>query len=195
VALERALLAVLSVLAMRHIREAQLQIGDPVLVLGSDPWSLLLLQWARLQGASPLVLARRGSLVLGEQASFFALDAELPDPTPSDLARVVKLTHREAGFAMAIDALGTEQSIALALPALRDGGRYVLAGLTPQPLVSLNAYPDLHRRDLELVSPTQSLPSSEFARWFRFNLALAEQRRLRIDGLLNSSLGWRAIVT
>jgi threonine dehydrogenase-like Zn-dependent dehydrogenase len=188
---ERVLLAGLSVLAMRHVREAQVQIGDPVLVLGTDPWSLLLLQWARLQGASPLVFARRGPEALGRFAAAVGIDAGLSEPTPSDLARAVKLTYRGAGFAVAFDAIGTEPSMTQALSALRDGGRLLLAGLGPRPFVSLNAYPDLHRRDLQMLSAVPPPAGPEFAEWFRFSLQLADTGRLQLAGLLDQAYGWR----
>jgi threonine dehydrogenase-like Zn-dependent dehydrogenase len=191
---ERALLAGLSAFAMRHVREAQVQIGDAVIVLGDDPWSLLLLQWARLQGASPLVFAGRAPQSLGEHASSLGIDAALAELTPGELARAVKLTHRAAGFAVALDAIASEKSISQALAALRDGGRYVLAGIHPQDHVLLNVYPDLHRRDLEIVSAKPPACREEFASDFQFSLDLAAKGRLRFDGLLEPECGWRIVV-
>ncbi len=193
VATERVLLAGLSALAMRYVREAQVQIGDAVLVFGADPWSLLLLQWARLQGASPIVFARRGPQAVSELAASVGIDAELSDPTPSDLARAVKLTHLGAGFAMAFDAIASEQSMSQALSVLRDGGRYVLAGLDPQQHVSLNAYPDLHRRDLEIVSGLHPANETDFAEMFRFSLQLADKGRLQLESLMGQASGWRLV--
>lgn len=190
---ERVLLAGLSALAMRHVREALVQIGDAVIVFGEDPWSLLLLQWARLQGASPLVFAGRAAQALGEHVSALGIDAALADPTPGELARAAKLTHRGAGFAVALDAIASEQSISRALAALRDGGRYVLAGIHPQEHVLLNVYPDLHRRDLEIVAAKPRATPEEFASDFQFSLDLAAKRRLRFDGLLEPESGWRVV--
>lgn len=190
-AMERALFAGMSVLAMKHVREADVQIGDAVLVVGADPWSLLLLQWAKLQGASPLVYVRRGPHSLSEQAASFGVDAQLSDPTASDLARAVKLTHRGGGFAVVLDAIASEQSMTQSLSTLRDGGRYMLAGIDPQPHVLLNAYPDLHRRDLEMVAAPYSPMDPDFADRFRFSLKLADEQRLQLDRLLDPSCGWR----
>jgi threonine dehydrogenase-like Zn-dependent dehydrogenase len=194
--IERVLLAGLSVVAMNHVREAGIQIGDAAIVLGADPWSLLLLQWAKLQGASPVVFAGHGSPVLGDYASSTGVDAMLMDPSPREITKAVKSTHRGSGFAVAFDAVATDQSITHALSALHDGGRYVLAGLDPKRHVSLNAYPDLHRRDLEIISPMRSqLLELDVARLFRFSLDLANQGRLRLTGLLDPALGWHAKVT
>ena len=193
VGVERALLAGLCVLAIKQVRDADVQIGDPVLVLGSDPWSLLLLQWAKLQGASPLVFAARGSRTLADFASAIGIEATLTDPSPRDIAGAAKLTFSGAGFAVAFDAIATEQSMAQALSAVRDGGRYVLTGLAPSPFITLNAYPDLHRRDLEIVAPTHSLIDVEVERLFRFSLDAADQKKLRLDGLLDPALGWRVV--
>jgi threonine dehydrogenase-like Zn-dependent dehydrogenase len=190
---EQVLLAGLSALAMRHVREAKVQIGDAVIVLGDDPWSLLLLQWARLQGASPLVFAGRSPQALGEHASSLGIDAALAELTPGELARAVKLTHRGAGFAVALDAISSEKSISQALAALRDGGRYVLAGIHPQDHVLLNVYPDLHRRDLEIISAKPPSSREEFASNFQFSLDLAAKGRLRFDGLLEPGCGWRIV--
>jgi threonine dehydrogenase-like Zn-dependent dehydrogenase len=193
--IERVLLAGLSVIALKHVHEAGVQIGDPVLVLGADPWSLLLLQWAKLQGGSPLVFASRESR-LAEYAASVGVDGTLIDPSARDVAQAVSSTYRGAGFAVALDAVATDQSIRQALPALRDGGRYVLAGLDPTRYIQLNAYPDLHRRDLEIVSLMHSrLEPGDVARMFRFSLDLAEQGRLRLSGLLDPALGWRAVLT
>jgi threonine dehydrogenase-like Zn-dependent dehydrogenase len=192
---ERVLLAGLCVLAIKQVREAAVQIGDPVLVFGADPWSLLLLQWARLQGASPLAFAGPRSGLLSETASSVGSDVTLVDPSPQDIARAVKRTYRAAGFAVALDAIATEQSMTQALSALRDGGRYVLAGIDPNRHVNLNAYPDLHRRDLEIVSTMYSDLELDVARMFRLSLDLADQGRLRLNGLLDPAFGWRATVT
>jgi threonine dehydrogenase-like Zn-dependent dehydrogenase len=189
----RVLLAGLSASAMAHVRAADVQIGDPVLVFGADPWSLLLLQWARLQGASPLVFASPRSPSFSEQAASQGVDAHLLEPTPGDLARAVKLTHRGGGFAVALDGMASERSMTQALSALRDGGRYVLAGINPQPYVLLNAYPDLHRRDLEIVSATQTPTGADFARLFRFSLTLADQGRLQLERLLEAPCGWQIL--
>ena len=191
-ALPAVLLAGVSVLAMKYVHDAAVQIGDPVLVFGASPWSLLLLDWARLQGASPLVFAASGSTRLAECGAS-AADTVLTDPTPGDLSRAVTATHRAAGFAVVLDAVATQQSITHALPALRDGGRYVLAGLDPASSVALNSYPDLHRRDLELVSPLPSIDDSEFDRLFRFALERADQNRIGSSELLDPRLGWRAV--
>ncbi len=96
---------------------------------------------------------------------------------------------------MALDAMATERSMTQALSALRDGGRYMLAGITPQQSISLNAYPDLHRRDLEVVSATHAPQGSDFASMFRFGLRLADAGRLRLDGLLDPESGWQVSTT
>lgn len=191
---ERVLLAGLSALAMRHVRAAQVQIGDAVMVFGADPWSLLLLQWARLQGASPLAFACRGRQSLCGDASGFGIDAVFADPTPGDLARAIKMTHRGEGFAAVLDAIASEQSVSWALPALRDGGRYVLSGLDAQQQVSLNAYTDLHRRDLEILSSSAlSGPDTDFADRVRFSLHLAGTGRLQLEGVVGEACGWRLL--
>jgi D-arabinose 1-dehydrogenase-like Zn-dependent alcohol dehydrogenase len=122
------------------------------------------------------------------------IELVLDDPGAREIARTLKLSPRGAGFAIALDGIATEQSLAHALPALRDGGRYVLAGLDPERHVDLNAYPDVHRRDLEIVSPMHSLGDLDVGRMFRFALQLADQGRLRLDGLLDSNVGWRTEV-
>jgi hypothetical protein len=82
-----------------------------------------------------------------------------------------------------------------ALSALRDGGRYVLAAIDPQQHVLLNAYPDLHRRDLEIVSPMYSRLPLDFAGLFRFSLTLAEQGRLHFNGLLDADRNWQVLAS
>lgn len=191
--LERTLFAGLSVLAMTRVREAGIQIGDPVLVSGADPWSLLLLQWAKLQGASPLLFVRQGPEALSHRASSFGVQLQWSDPTATDLARAIKLTHRGGGFAVVLDAIASEQSMTQALSALRDGGRYMLVGMSPQQRVLLNAYPDLHRRDLEMLSAAIPPVEADFGEMFRFSLKLADEGRLRLDGLLDPAYKWRVV--
>ena len=195
VRIERVLLGGLSVLAMKHVREADVQIGDAVVVFGTTPWSLLLLQWVKLQGASPLVFAGSGSQRFVECVSSIGVEAHLTDPKPSDIARAVKLTPHTSGFAVALDAIATERSVTQGLPAVRDGGRYVLAGLDPAPSIVLNAYPDLHRRDLEIVSPMHSSTELDAARMLRFSLDLADKGRLDLECLVDPAFGWRVAVT
>ena len=190
---DRALLAGVSAMAMRHVREAQIQIGDAVLVFGTDPWALLLAQWALRQGASPLVFAGRVPESLSAMLASLHVDAHIQNPTAGDLAKAVKATHRGAGFATVIDAIASEQSMTLGLSALRDGGRYMPAGTDPQPRVLLNAYPDLHRRDLEILAAQPWAVEEEFARNFEFSLNLAAKGSLRLDGLLEPVSGWRIV--
>jgi threonine dehydrogenase-like Zn-dependent dehydrogenase len=190
---DRALLAGVSAMAMRHVREAQIQIGDAVLVFGTDPWALLLAQWALRQGASPLVFAGRVPESLSATLASVQVDAHIQNPTAGDLAKAVKGTHRSAGFATVIDAVASEQSMTLGLSALRDGGRYMPAGTDPQPRVLLNAYPDLHRRDLEILAAQPWTVEEEFARNFMFSLDLVAKGSLRFDGLLEPIAGWRIV--
>jgi threonine dehydrogenase-like Zn-dependent dehydrogenase len=188
---ERLLLAGLSAVAMAHVRESQLQIGDAVLVLGGDPWSLLLLQWARLQGASPLVMVRSGSRSAGAQAAASGVDLELTNPTAADMARAVKLTPGGVGFDVVFDATGSEESMTRLLAVLRDGGRYLLTGFDVQQHVALNAYPDLHRRDLEVLSVSDRTPVEGFAGLFRFALQMIDLGRLPVDAVVDQASGWR----
>ena len=190
---ETVLLAALSAVAMQHVREAEVQIGDPVIVFGHDAWSLLLVQWAKLQGASPIAFVAQGTRPLTEHAAAIGVDEIIAEPSAANVSKAVKRTYRGAGFAVALDASATELSLTRALTAVRDGGRYVLAAIDPDRHVSLNAYPDLHRRDLEITTPMPSVEGPEFTRLFRFNLDLANRGRLRLDGVIDHTSGWRIL--
>jgi hypothetical protein len=187
--LEHDLVCGMAALALVAVRQTRIQLGDPVLVLGNDPWSLLLLQMARLQGASPLLFATPGENRLGAVAR--QLGADLLLEGSSHAREAIALSPGEAGYRVVFDAIGTERTLSAGLAAARDGGTYVAASLFGPSPASLNVYADLHRRDLEFVPLLPTAPPPHV--WtvaVRRCLAWTRSGRIKLDDVLVDGSGW-----
>jgi len=122
---EAALLEPLGV-AIHAVDLAKLRVADSVAILGAGPIGLLILQLARLAGASPVFVSDNYAwrLALAERwgAVPIACDAE------DTVERVVRET-RGRGVDVAIEAAWAGDSVAQAAEMARLGGRLVLVGI------------------------------------------------------------------
>jgi alcohol dehydrogenase len=136
------------------------QPGENVLVVGSGPIGLAVIEFAKLTGANVIVLD------LNEQRLAFVRSAmgikhtiqvrgdgselnALADLTGGTLAEVV------------IDATGNNKSMSHALNYCAFAGRLVFVGITTQEISFV--HPLMHRRELTLLASRNALPA-DFAR-------------------------------
>ena len=128
---EGALLEPLGV-ALHALDLAHVAVGSRVGIYGSGPIGLLLVQLARLAGASSVVatdvLAHRveAAHAFGADEAFVVDDA---DDSQDDAMTDGRLAARAATVDVAFEAAGSDGAVSDAIAAIRPGGRVVLAGI------------------------------------------------------------------
>lgn len=113
---------------LHAIDKAEIRAGDSVVILGGGVIGLLMVQLARLAGASEVILItrqlsrRQTALHLGASHAF--------DPTASDAVAAVRdVTH--GGADVVIECAGVPETMQTGLRMARRGGIFVLFGVTP----------------------------------------------------------------
>ena len=122
---QAALLEPLGV-ALHAVDLARIRVGDSVAIVGAGAIGLLVLQLARLSGASPVFVTDRlpRRLALAESWGGIPVNIDADDP-----ARAVSRATRGRGVDISIEAAWADASIAQAIEMLRFGGRAVLVGI------------------------------------------------------------------
>ncbi|MCA7994856.1 2,3-butanediol dehydrogenase [Burkholderia cepacia] len=133
VSLEQAAVMEPAAVALHALRRAELRLGDTCAVFGLGPIGLLLIQLAKLQGATTLVAVDVSTERLAAAARFGAthtFNARMLD------ASVLRDAIHEASGGLGVDAsfeaAGLPATFEAAMQALRKGGRVVMVGLMPQ---------------------------------------------------------------
>lgn len=112
--------------AIHAVDLAKLRVEDSVAILGAGPIGLLILQLARLSGASPIFVTDKfpWRLALAEAWGAVPIPADDGDP----IAAIAKATHGR-GVDVAIEAAWSDHSVTQAASAAKLGGRLVLVGI------------------------------------------------------------------
>jgi L-iditol 2-dehydrogenase len=112
--------------ALHAVDLARVRVGDSMAIVGAGAIGLLILQLARLSGASPVFVTDRlpWRLALAEAWGGIPVSIDSDDPV-----RAVSRETRGRGVDIAIEAAWADRSIAQAIEMLRLGGRAVLVGI------------------------------------------------------------------
>lgn len=138
--------------AVHAIDRAALALGDTVLVQGTGAVGLSVIALAKLSGATRIIAfgapADRLSLAAAMGAD---LVMDVQQTTAADrFERIMELTG-SLGVDVAIEAAGSARAVEEALPLVRDGGRYVIAGhYTDAGESAINAHQHINRKHLEI---------------------------------------------
>lgn len=150
--------------AIHALRQARIDIGDEVLILGAGPIGIMLALWAEAWGASRVMLAD-----VDEAKLAFAKQLGFPDvcnPQTSDVKEwVFGLTGR--GVDVAVEGTGNAAAWENCLKATRPFGRVVLMGNpTGSMTLTQNCYWEILRKQLTLSGTWNSsyanLPKNEW---------------------------------
>jgi 2-desacetyl-2-hydroxyethyl bacteriochlorophyllide A dehydrogenase len=133
---------------------------EPVVVMGLGPVGLL----------SALLLARSGGRVIGAEPREWrrkvAADLGLTAAPPEDLAEIVDRESGGHGVPLVVEATGSPQALADALPFLAHEGTALVASWYGTRAVSLPLGGDFHRRRLTIRSTQVStIPADLTPRW------------------------------
>ena len=138
--------------AVHIIDRAAITLGDTVLVQGAGAVGLSAIALARLAGAARVI-------AFGAPADRLALAHDMGADLTLDLTAVGPDGRREAvlaatggyGVDVAIEAAGSARAVEEALPLIRDGGRYVIAGhYTDAGPSSINVHQHINRKHLDV---------------------------------------------
>jgi L-iditol 2-dehydrogenase len=112
--------------ALHAVDLARIRVGDSAAIVGAGAIGLLILQAARLAGASPIFVSDRlpARLALAARWGGTPIDIDHEDPV-----RAVERETRGRGVDVAIEAAWADQSVGQAIEMLRLGGRAVLVGI------------------------------------------------------------------
>lgn len=140
------------------IRRANVQPGEPVVIIGAGPIGLGLMEFARI--ADALVIA------VDINANRLAFCKEhlhvqhIIDASVNDVYRELKEITNGDMASVVIDATGNKNAMEAAFAYLAHGGRYVLVGLQKQELSF--SHPEFHKREATLMS-SRNATKADFA--------------------------------
>lgn len=151
---EMALIEPLAI-AAHGIRRAGVMKNEFVLIMGAGPIGLGLAAFAKLAGASVIMVDMRQDRLLFSKEKLNA-DHIIEASKTLTKEEVMKITHNEMA-PVVIDATGNLKAIESGLNFLAHGGRYVLVGLQKEDF-KFN-HPEFHKRETTLMSSRNALRS------------------------------------
>ena len=168
--------------AVHVVERAAIMLGDTVLVQGTGAVGLSVIALARLAGATRVIAfgapADRLELAAGMGAD---LTIDIQATVPEERAATVRDATAGLGVDIAIEAAGSARAFEEALPLIRDGGRYVIAGhYTDAGPSAVNVHQHINRNHLEI----RGCWGSEVGHFVR---------ALRLLDRHQASIPWRAI--
>lgn len=139
---------------LRGLYNVKIEPGDIVAVVGAGPVGLLLIQLAKMWGASQVyavdLLDTRLSL-----AKQLGADATI-NVVKDDADEVVKSLTEGFGVDVAIEAVGSSKAISIAMRLARRGGRVLVFGVAPEDDVLPVKPFELYDKELLIVSSYRS---------------------------------------
>ncbi len=181
-----AVLSTLAGFSMVAVRQARIELGEPVVVLGLGLIGQFAAQLSKLSGAYPVIgidfiESRRG---IAEQVGVLSVDAGASDP--HSLVRDILGGER---IGVVIEATGSPEAVATSLKLAGEGARVVLLGST-RGTAQVDVYSTIHRKGLNVIGAHVDLsdhPVTVRDPWTRGrNLDLA--MRLCMDGSLKTDI-------
>ena len=161
--------------AIHAVDLARLKVASSVAILGAGPIGLLLLQLAKLSGASPIFVTDRlpWRLAAAERYGGVPVPSEKGDP----VACIQSETHGR-GVDVAIEAAWADHSVAQAVEMARLGGRVVLVGIPGDDHLAMK-HSTARRKGLTI------LMSRRMKHVYPRSIRLAEQGGVDLPGLIS----------
>lgn len=113
---------------LRGIQQAEIKVGDSVVIIGGGSIGLIMIQLARMSGASKVILIEP---ILQKREIALKLGADLTlDPTETDsIFKLINYTN--GGADVAIECVGKNDTVEMSLDLVDRGGIVVIFGLAP----------------------------------------------------------------
>ena len=139
---------------IRGVDQAGIRVGDTVAIIGAGPIGLILLQLAKLAGASMLIQTDMEDARL-KMARKLGADYVI-NITEEDPVEAIKRLTNGYGTDVAIEAVGSPKAITQALRATRRGGRLNIFGVSPQDAVWEVKPFELYDKELTITTSYRS---------------------------------------
>lgn len=150
--------------ALHAIRAAHIALGDTVVVIGSGTIGLLASMWARIHGASKVIVVGRGEekLKTARELGFQHIISTLTQ----DAERKIRALTEEKGADTVLEMVGSSSAIRMAVCCVKKGGTVVLTG-NPSGNIELerNVYWKILREELTLRGTWNSSYNSDQNDW------------------------------
>jgi alcohol dehydrogenase len=145
------------------VNRAQPASGEQLLIIGTGPIGLSVLEFARLAGANITVMDLNGERLTFCRKTYGLSNTVLYKDLDSALGQMREITRGEL-YPTVLDATGSAPSMNQALQYVAHAGTLVYVGITPQDIV----FPDklLHSREMTLKASRNALPD-DFRRIIR----------------------------
>ena len=131
VSFERAAFAEPLACAIRGIKRLNLNVADDVLLIGTGPMGLLLLQLLKQQGVSKVIvseLIEERRKLAGELGADYTID-----PGEEEVPKTVKkISETGNGVDVAVEAVGSKTTAKTAIESLKRGGKAMVFGVPPE---------------------------------------------------------------
>ena len=166
--------------------KSRVKAGETVVLIGAGVNGLLLLQLARLAGASTTIVVDMKPERL-DLAKKLGADAVL-NPSDSDVTEQVKRLTDHEGADLCIECVGSPSTTKQALKLVKPGGRVTIFGVSPVN-AEMNFSPfDVYFREIE-INGTYAITHDSFRR----SIALLSTNRIDVTSLITDRLGLNEI--
>jgi len=191
---ENAVFLALGQIAMQGVRKAQIGLGEGVMVLGLGVIGQLALQFAKLNGALPLIGADRV-----EKRLQLALQCGADNVVNAGSENWIEQLGEKPQ--VVIESTGYPDAIGPALQAARDFGRVILLGSTRGDS-TVNFYRDVHRKALDVIGAHAffSVPKKDSCPGYwtwrddaECFMKLLEKSRLCLEPLITEVVEWKKV--
>ncbi len=137
----------LMAIAMQGVHKAQIDLGEPVVVLGAGLIGLFAARLAQLSGGLPVVSIDRVA-----QRLELAKQLEVDETVLADDAQSETLAaHMPTGPAVVIEATGAPAAVVSAFRMAAVRGRVILLGSSRGLTDGINFYADVHRKGITII--------------------------------------------
>jgi propanol-preferring alcohol dehydrogenase len=144
--------------SLHALRKGRLQPGETVLVIGAGGLGMSAIQLATRLGASQVIAVDRDAGKLALAAQFGATAVSAADRTVEQVVTAIREASNGRGVDVALELVGSVDTVQVALKALAPLGRAVVVGLN-NVAVPVDSYRDIIGREAELIGSNDHLRS------------------------------------
>ncbi len=163
------------------IDRAKIKLGDTVFIVGAGPIGLILLQLARLAGASNIIVSDLIDKRL-QIAEKLGADVTINAREENVLDKIRELTYGR-GVDIVIEAVGSVETVEVALKVVREGGRVNIFGVPPRDKAAVFIPFNIYFHEIE-VTGTYAFTAETFLR----SIKLIASRKINTSILITDKL-------
>lgn len=181
---------VLGSTSLQGVRKADIELGEPVVVIGQGIVGLMAMQFARLNGGMPVIALDNYSERL-KLSKKYGADYAL-NPGKGDTVKRIKEITNGKGANVVIEATGNPKVISQSFKMCANFARIVLLG-SPRGEDIANFYPEIHCKGIIIIGAhTNARPDNDSSRnyWAKKDdhvlvLNMLKEKRLRVAEMIN----------